>query len=312
MIRFVVSVFTCLIAITVVQAATPTQKADLSVTLIDSPDPVRQGEPLTYRITVSNHGPDVARNVKAYLTVPGNMPVLSMPSSCRSTPGTLECTLEKLAPGASASFHLTLRTDGSVRQAEATANIRFEGNDTNGTNNARGQVTRILYRIPKPEERVGTTSIPKSGDRRCNEIDYTRAEYRYRVNPALTPVEINGVWVVALPKGFQNQMPGSGGPIHIGVLFTAIDQPGFPDWIKLKRAVFTQGEAQHELLLDWDQEACRPIRPYNIEKNEKLLCADPQQVKFNASRSIEMHLLLEDGQGRIYEIVDEFCAGVAM
>lgn len=114
-------------------------------------------------------------------------------------------------------------------------------------------------------------------------------------------VEINGVWVVALPQGFQDLMPGSNSSHHIGVLLTAIDQPAFPDWIKLKRAVFTQGEiagltegeVQKELLLGENQEACRPVRPYGIEKNEKLLCADPQQVRFISTFSIIMHLIFE-------------------
>lgn len=38
MIRLVVSAFTCFIVVAVVQAATPTQMADLSITLTDSPD----------------------------------------------------------------------------------------------------------------------------------------------------------------------------------------------------------------------------------------------------------------------------------
>jgi len=168
------------------------------------------------------------------------------------------------------------------------------------------------------EERTGTTPTPKLGGRSCS-IEANGTTAGQRMQPALTPVEINGVRVVALPRGFQNQMPGSEGPLHIGVLFTAIDQPGFPDWIKLKRAVFiqgevadiTQGEVQQELLLGQDQEACRPVRPYRIEKNEKLLCADPQQVRLVSSHSIAMHLLLEDGQGRTYEIVDEFCPAIA-
>ncbi|MCL5060915.1 MAG: hypothetical protein M1449_10810 [Candidatus Thermoplasmatota archaeon] len=141
-----------------------------------------------------------------------------------------------------------------------------------------------------------------------------------RLQPALTPVEMNGVWVVALPQGFQDLMPGSNSPHHISVLLTAIDQPAFPDWIKLKRAVFTQGEiadltegeVQQELLLGQDQEACRPVRPYGIEKNEKLLCADPQQVRFISSFPIAMHLMFEDSQGHSFEIVDEFCSATAM
>lgn len=168
---------------------------------------------------------------------------------------------------------------------------------------------------------VNKTSAPQVGGQSCSKIieaDGMTADQRIR--PVLTPVEINGVWVVALPQGFQDLMPGSNSPHHINILLTAIDQPAFPDWIKLKRAVFTQGEiadltegeVQQELLLGQDKDACGSVRsyvrPHGIEKNEKLLCADPQQVRLISSFSIAMHLIFEDSQGHSYEIVDEFCS----
>lgn len=286
----------------------------MSVTLIDSPDPVHQGEPLTYHITVTNHGSNVARNVTVNLsTALQSMPILSMPSSCRATRGTLECTLKKMAPKASASFLLTLRADDVARKVEAGVTLRFDGSDTSPYIRAQAQVTRILYRVPKPEERRMAVAPPNLGGRRCTYfLESNGMPGEQPPQPMLTPFEIDGVWVVALPLGFQNQMPVSIGPVHLGVLFTAIDQPGFPDWITLKRAVFTQGDAKHELLLGQDQKACRPFREWGLEQNEKLLCADPQQVRLDASVSAVMHLLFEDGQGQTFDMVDEFCPSVGM
>ena len=310
--RLVVLAFACLAMS--VHAAPSTQKTWMSVTLTDSPDPVRQGEPLTYHITVTNHGSSAARNVTVnFSTALQSMPILSMPSSCRATRFIVKCTLKKMAPKASASFLLTLRADDVARRVEAGVTLLFDGSDTSPYIRGQAQVTRILYRIPKPEERRMTASPPKPGGRRCayfSESNGMPGEQPPR--PTLTPFEINGVWVVAMPLGFQNQMPVSIGPVHIGVLFTAIDQPGFPDWITLKRAVFTQNGAEHELLLGQDQKACRPFRERGLEQNEKLLCADPQKVRLYASLSAVMHLRFEDGQGRTFEVVDEFCPSVGM
>lgn len=307
MIRLIVLAFACF-AITV-YAVTPEQMADLSVTLTDSPDPVRQGDPLTYHLTVTNHGSDTARNARVvFFPVYGKF-LSPLDAACRVVDINIECALSELAPGASTSYQWTVSAQG-VRQTSVMSGISSDA-DSNDYNNARGQVTRVLYRIPKPEERVGKASTSKPGGQSCyRHIEVDGKTTEQRIQPMLTPMEINGIWVVGLPLGFQDQMSGTG-PLHLGVLFTAIDQPGFPDWIKLKRAFFTQGEAQQELLLGQGQEACRPIRPHSIEMSEKLLCADPQQLRFNASHSIVMHLLLEDGQGRIYEIEDEFCAWVA-
>lgn len=319
MIRLVVSAFSCFIAVTVVQAATPTQLADLSVTLADSPDPVRQGDPLTYHLTVTNHGPGTARDARVVFSPVYGKFLSPLDAACRVVNINIECALSELAPGASTSYQWTVPAQG-VRQASVMSGVSSDA-DSNDYNNARGQVTRVLYRIPTPDERAKSASTPKPGGQRCyRSIEVDGMTKEVRLQPALTPVEMNGVWVVALPQGFQDLMPGSNGPHHIGVLLTAIDQPAFPDWIKLKRAVFTQGkiadltegEVQQELLLGQDQDACGSVRPYGIEKNEKLLCADPQQVRFISSFSIAMHLIFEDSQGHSFEIVDEFCSATAM
>lgn len=298
------------VAATVVQAAVPNETADLSVTLTDSPDPVRQGEPLTYRLTVANHGPDTARNARVVFSPVYGKLLSPLDAACRLVNANIECAVSELAPGASTSYLWTVLAQG-VRQTSVMSGVSSDA-DSNDYNDARGQVTRVLYRIPTSEERAKPASTPELGGKRCyRSIEVDGMTKEVRLQPALTPVEINGVWVVALPEGFQDRMTGTS-PLHLGVLLTAIDQPGFPDWIKLKRAVFTQGEAQQELLLDQDQEACGHVRPYGIEKNEKLLCADPQQVRLTSSRSIAMHLMFEDNQGHPYEIVDEFCSFTPM
>lgn len=311
MIHLVISAFICCLSVTVVQAATPPQSADLSVTLVASPDPVRQGDPLTYHLTVKNHGPGTARNARViFFPVYGKFPS-PLDVACRVANMNIECAVSELAPGASNSYQWTVSAQG-VREISAMSGVSSDA-DYNDYNNARGQVTRILYRIPTPEERTALTSQPKPGGQSCSRSRAVDMAEKVRLQPTLTPVEINGVWVVALPDGFQDLMPGSISPHYIRVLLTAIDQPEFPDWIKLKRAVFTQGEAQQELFLDRkDHEACGPALPYRMQKNEKLLCADPQQIRFNSSLSIAMHLMFEDNQGYPYEIVDEFCSSTPM
>lgn len=299
------------IAVTAAQAVVANETADLSVTLTDSPDPVRQGEPLTYHLTVTNHGPGTARNARVVFSLNYEQLLSPLDAACRVVEYNIECAISELTSGASTSYQWTVSAQG-VRQISVMSGVSSD-TDTYDYNNARGQVTRVLYRIPTPEERAALTSLPKPGGQSCyRSIEVDGMTKEARLQPALTPMEINGVWVVALPQGFQDLMPGSNSPHHISVLLTAIDQPSFPDWIKLKRAVFTQGEVQQELLLGQDQEACRTVRPYGIEKNEKLLCADPQQVSFASSRSIAMHLMFEDKQGHPYEIVDEFCPFTAI
>src|SRR5437763_6489608 len=48
----------------------PPAIADLSVTKVDSPDPVNTGSTLTYTITVTNNGPDPASSASLSDTLP--------------------------------------------------------------------------------------------------------------------------------------------------------------------------------------------------------------------------------------------------
>lgn len=309
------------VAATVVQAAMPNETADLSVTLTDSPDPVRQGEPLTYHLSVTNHGPDTARNARALLILDRNSGELLSPldAACQVGGSGFECALPELAPGVSISYQWTLQARG-VRQTSVMSSVVSDA-DSNDYNDARGQVTRVLYRIPTSGERARSPLKPSLDGRSCFISHFpdgtAKGEY---LKPELIPMEVDGVYVVALPQGFQDKMTGTS-PLHLGVLLTAIDQSGFPDWLQLKRALFTQkeisglsqGDIEHELLLTEDQENCGNVlpsyffQPHPIEKNEKLYCADPKQVRFFSGFPIAMHLWFEDGQGKTYEIEDMFC-----
>src|SRR2546426_11412345 len=63
--------------------------ADLSVTKVDTPDPVNAGSHLTYTITVNNNGPDAAADVTLSDALPAGIFFVSLSSesgwSC-STP----------------------------------------------------------------------------------------------------------------------------------------------------------------------------------------------------------------------------------
>ena len=52
--------------------------ADLSITKVDSPDPVNTGANLTYTITVTNNGPDAAANASWSDTLPAGTSFVSM------------------------------------------------------------------------------------------------------------------------------------------------------------------------------------------------------------------------------------------
>jgi uncharacterized repeat protein (TIGR01451 family) len=86
--------------------------ADLSVSKTDSPDPVVQGNNLTYTIQVSNAGPDTAMNVVLTDTLPGQVDFVSATAStgtCIRTGDTVACTLGNIAVAGSATVTIVIQ-----------------------------------------------------------------------------------------------------------------------------------------------------------------------------------------------------------
>ena len=71
-------------------------RTDLSVTVIDTPDPVASGTPLTYTMTVTNHGPNPASSVELTLTLPSEVSVGAVPAGCSAGGPIVTCQLGEL------------------------------------------------------------------------------------------------------------------------------------------------------------------------------------------------------------------------
>jgi len=88
--------------------------ADLSISKTDSPDPVVQGNNLTYTITVTNDGPLAATNVVVTDNLPAKSDIdfvsaTSPAGSCDMTGNTVTCNLGTLANGATATVTIVVK-----------------------------------------------------------------------------------------------------------------------------------------------------------------------------------------------------------
>ena len=127
---------------TTVAPAPPAPAADLSVTKVDTPDPVTAGTNLTYTITVVNQGPSNAASVSLSDTLPAGTTFVSLSSpggwTC-ATPmvgagGMVSCSIASLAPGG-AVFTLTVQVDGSVANGTVLSNIAMVSSPSPGDPN---------------------------------------------------------------------------------------------------------------------------------------------------------------------------------
>jgi uncharacterized repeat protein (TIGR01451 family) len=122
----------------------PLTTADLSVTLSDSPDPVKRRTNLTYAITIRNSGPGSASGVTLKDTLPSNLRFVSAASSQGSCSGTstVTCNLGNIASGANASVTLVVRPRSAGTYTNK-ASVSTSSTDSNTANNSVSATTTV-------------------------------------------------------------------------------------------------------------------------------------------------------------------------
>jgi uncharacterized repeat protein (TIGR01451 family) len=126
---------------------------DLSVTNVDSPDPVNTGSNLTYTITVNNNGPDAAANASWSDTLPEGTTFVSLPGvsgwSCTlpeaGDSGTVSCSNPSFAVGSSV-FTLTVAVAPTVAAGTTlsnTATVTSSTPDANPGNDSGTATTTV-------------------------------------------------------------------------------------------------------------------------------------------------------------------------
>ncbi len=133
-------------------------EADLSLTNLDSVDPVATGATLTYTIEVRNAGPATATDVAMTDNLPGGTTVVSATpagGSCNPNPHKVVCELASLAVDASWSISIDAvvnKKRGSITNA---ASVQSALPDPRPGNNSQSQTTAIAA-PPDPPDCEGT------------------------------------------------------------------------------------------------------------------------------------------------------------
>jgi len=126
-------------------ATTVNPGADLSITNVDSPDPVLAGEVLTYAVGLQNSGPSTATNVSVSDTLPpGSVFVSATPTqgSCSQASGTVSCSIGNLPSGASPSISIQVRPQ-AAGTITSSASITSLTPDTDTANNSASAQTTV-------------------------------------------------------------------------------------------------------------------------------------------------------------------------
>jgi len=120
----------------------PVASADLSVSNADSPDPMLEGNTITYTIVVTNGGPDAATGVTLTDPLPAGTAFASASAGCLESSGTVTCSVGNLANGGSATITIlvTATAPGSITN---TVTVSSDTQDPVSLNDSASAITTV-------------------------------------------------------------------------------------------------------------------------------------------------------------------------
>jgi uncharacterized repeat protein (TIGR01451 family) len=125
-------------------------QADLSLTIIDAPDPVSAGQNITYTITITNNGPSVAPSVVLTDNLPASLTYFqcfaTAGGSCGGSGNNRTVNFSSIAPNSSATATIVARTTCSVANGTPVTNsasVTANSIDPDSENNFASTVTTV-------------------------------------------------------------------------------------------------------------------------------------------------------------------------
>jgi uncharacterized repeat protein (TIGR01451 family) len=124
----------------------PQSQADLSLTKTGAPDPVPADAPITYTLTVSNAGPDMATVLVVTDTLPPGTSFVSATGTdwnCAHAAGTVTCQRASLGSGLSSAITIVANAPATSGTITNTATVAATQPDPDTTNNTASASTTV-------------------------------------------------------------------------------------------------------------------------------------------------------------------------
>jgi uncharacterized repeat protein (TIGR01451 family) len=161
---------------TITDTVTSPSQADLSINKSGAPEPVNQGDTLTYTLTVANNGPASAANVVVTDPLPSAVTYQSSSATqgtCSQAGGTVTCNIGTMSNGqiVTITISVTATVFSSSSYAVNTATVSSTTSDPDSSNNSSTfsstivapNVVQLIYFQARPYAGSGSQASSQSG-----------------------------------------------------------------------------------------------------------------------------------------------------
>ena len=141
-----------------------TRSADLSITKIDTPDPVDPADQIIYSIVVTNNGPSTSDRFQIEDSVPSNTSfVTATANDCVESAGLITCTSSGLASGASVTFTVVVLVDPGTSDGTVISNTADITSATTPDPVSSNDSATATTTVSAPDLSLTKTASPASG-----------------------------------------------------------------------------------------------------------------------------------------------------
>ncbi len=160
-------------------------RADLSLAMAATPDPVCEGQPITYTLDVANAGPSQALSVSVGHALPPGSTLVGAGGtgwSCNGGGGVVTCTMPSLGITAAAPITVVVAAPAGVASASSSATVGSVTTDISGGDNSANASTQVLVSPAEPTiaapdgASVGATGLAASA------ADYPGSAYAWTLS----------------------------------------------------------------------------------------------------------------------------------
>ncbi|HEV2764199.1 MAG TPA: DUF11 domain-containing protein, partial [Pyrinomonadaceae bacterium] len=181
-----------------INVSRPAPKANLALSVSDSPDPVAVGQNLTYTLGVQNGGTGAASSVVLTATLPSNADFVSATHPCTRSGATVTCEFGEMANGANKQLTVVVKptAEGKLAFSAAVASTTEDPDASNNSANASTDVEPLGSEVNPGDVIISEFRTQGGGAQDANLDDFVELYNTTDRDITVGPSDASGGWAL--------------------------------------------------------------------------------------------------------------------